>query len=207
MRCANGFQCEVFKPTGEAYCQPNCSLNNGGCPADKECRLQPVICVRAPCPSLIECVERTTECPPTCSKEFCSRKGNRRAMCSKWVPIYIYNNSCICVHAASEEFKSLSRPLSLPPFDFLSLSLALILKRHRAAQDLVSWPTAMPATMMRSHAPLQNTAQSVRTIKTIWQTRDASVAGPSASGGINGSLAARYNFKFVRSYCLTCIFN
>ena len=85
VRCANGYQCEVFKPTGEAYCQPNCSLNNGGCPADQECRLQPVICVRAPCPPVIECVERTTACPPTCSKEFCSKKGNRRAMCSRWV--------------------------------------------------------------------------------------------------------------------------
>ena len=85
VRCANGYQCEVFKFTGEAYCQPNCSLNNGGCPADQECRLQPVVCVRAPCPPVIDCVERITACPPTCSKEFCSKKGNQRAMCSKWV--------------------------------------------------------------------------------------------------------------------------
>ena len=87
VRCANGYQCEVFQPTGEAFCQPNCSLNNGGCSANQTCRLQQVQCVRAPCPSVIECVDETTttDCPPTCTMEFCSEKANRKKMCSKWV--------------------------------------------------------------------------------------------------------------------------
>ena len=83
--CANGHRCEVFEPTGEAFCNPDCDLNNGGCPADQDCQLQKVVCVRAPCPPIVQCVEKSnktqTECPPTCSKDFCSK--NRRAMCSK----------------------------------------------------------------------------------------------------------------------------
>ena len=73
-----------------------------------------------------------------------------------------------------------------------SLPLALDLMRSQAAPGPVSWPTVMPATMMRSPAPVQNTAQSVRIFRTIWQTLDVSVAGPTAWRGIKEYLAARY---------------
>ena len=106
------------------------------------------------------------------------------------VPSELYNYSyTLILFVVSEEviLNSLSPP-------FLSLSSALILKSYQAARDLVTWPTVTPATMMRSPAPLQNTAQSVRTFKTIWKTQDASVTGPTASGGIKSSLATGYNY-------------
>lgn len=79
VRCANGHRCEIYKPTGEPFCMPDCSINNGGCRDDQRCTLQDVQCVRAPCPPVIQCVDTT--CPPKCSKEFCFR--NKRALCSK----------------------------------------------------------------------------------------------------------------------------
>ena len=197
-KCPNGYQCMVFElgPTREAYCQPNCSLNNGGCPADQECRIKPVYCVRAPCPPFVECVEKTTACPPTCSKEFCSRKGNRRAMCSRWVLqfFYVFVSCYVRCHELMTVLPSFSLSLSPPP------SLALVLKRSQAVQDLVSWPTVMPAITMRSHTPLQNTARSVRNFKTIWQTQDAFVVGQNVSGSMSGYLAIRYKHNMAHSY-------
>ena len=60
------------------------------------------------------------------------------------------------------------------------------LVRSQVAPDPVSWPTAVPATMTMSTAPLQRSARqsSVRTFKTIWPTPGVSVAGESVSGGI-----------------------
>lgn len=55
IKCSNGSQCRVFKPTGEAYCEPSCDINNGGCPANEKCSLQPVQCIRAPCPPVVQC--------------------------------------------------------------------------------------------------------------------------------------------------------
>ena len=46
--CQNGFRCEV--ENGEGFCQPDCSLNNGGCPKNQKCELHRVECVRSPCP-------------------------------------------------------------------------------------------------------------------------------------------------------------
>lgn len=100
VRCANGFRCKVFTPIPfgdefneepQAFCDPDCSLNNGGCPLDKQCQLLPTPCAfNTPCPYARLCVDPPTEaptkpptCPPTCSKEFCSMRGNRRALCSK----------------------------------------------------------------------------------------------------------------------------
>ena len=57
--CRIGHQCEVFKPTGEPFCVPNCSLNNGGCFKDQICELQTVQCKRAPCPPVVNCINRS----------------------------------------------------------------------------------------------------------------------------------------------------
>ena len=56
--CPNGHRCEVFEFTGETFCDPDCSLNNGGCRADQTCELETVYCIRAPCPPLVKCVDR-----------------------------------------------------------------------------------------------------------------------------------------------------
>ena len=53
--CRTGTQCKVYKPTGEAFCDPSCDLDNGGCPANQTCSLQIVQCVRAPCPPVVQC--------------------------------------------------------------------------------------------------------------------------------------------------------
>ena len=74
VRCANGFRCKVSN--GKAFCDPDCSLNNGGCPRGQICRLQNVTCVTQPCPPV-----RLCRCPPQCSRKFCRRHGN--AVCSK----------------------------------------------------------------------------------------------------------------------------
>ena len=74
MKCTDGSHCEVFK--GEAFCEPDCSLNNGGCPLGQTCRLQDVTCKTQPCPHTRMC-----ECPQECSKKFCRK--NRNAICSK----------------------------------------------------------------------------------------------------------------------------
>ena len=74
VRCANGFRCKVFD--GRAFCDPDCSLNNGGCPLGQTCRLQDVTCITQPCPPT-----RICECPQECSKKFCRK--NRNILCSK----------------------------------------------------------------------------------------------------------------------------
>ena len=63
MDCAPGFACKVFKPTGEAFCEPSCDLQNGGCPRDRKCTLVDVVCVRAPCPPIVECVDPCKKFP------------------------------------------------------------------------------------------------------------------------------------------------
>ena len=54
--CPTGSTCKVFQPTGEAFCQPSCDLDNGGCASNETCSLQQVQCVRAPCPPVVKCL-------------------------------------------------------------------------------------------------------------------------------------------------------
>ena len=58
VRCASGYRCEIYKPTGEAFCNPDCKLNNGGCHADQTCKLEKVQCIRAPCPPVVKCTDK-----------------------------------------------------------------------------------------------------------------------------------------------------
>ena len=76
VRCRSGHRCEIDKVTGEPFCNPDCSFGNGGCRLDQICELKPVICVRAPCPPMVQC-----SCPPPCSKEYCT--SNPKGLCSK----------------------------------------------------------------------------------------------------------------------------
>ena len=45
--------------TGEAFCEPSCKLDNGGCQSDEICELETVQCVRAPCPPVVNCRPRS----------------------------------------------------------------------------------------------------------------------------------------------------
>ena len=60
--CPTGSQCEVFGPTGEAFCNPSCDLDNGGCPTGQTCSLQQVQCVRAQCPPVVQCSSSKLPC-------------------------------------------------------------------------------------------------------------------------------------------------
>ena len=53
--CQRGSSCKVDDQTGDAYCEPSCDLDNGGCRGDQICELQTVQCVRAPCPPIVNC--------------------------------------------------------------------------------------------------------------------------------------------------------
>ena len=52
--CGEGSECQIFEPTGEAFCNPNCEELNP-CGPQQVCTLQPVNCVRAPCPPVLLC--------------------------------------------------------------------------------------------------------------------------------------------------------
>ena len=56
--CPQGSACKVFEEGAgdpEAYCEPSCELDNGGCQSNEICELQTVQCVRAPCPPVVNC--------------------------------------------------------------------------------------------------------------------------------------------------------
>lgn len=55
--CDRGLECKVDDQTGEAFCEPSCELDNGGCRDDQICELQTVQCVRAPCPPVVKCTD------------------------------------------------------------------------------------------------------------------------------------------------------
>ena len=63
--CQPGSTCKVYQPTGEAFCDPSCDINNGGCAADQICQLNQVQCVRAPCPPVVECLDACSLAPET----------------------------------------------------------------------------------------------------------------------------------------------
>ena len=113
-QCARGSVCKVFF-TGEAFCEPSCDIDNGGCREDQTCDLVPVICVRAPCPPIAQCNDpdpcdrcpKSTFCDvtvfpcliPPCptnvkcltQEEVCalpSETGN----CRGFIPRYFHNN-------------------------------------------------------------------------------------------------------------------
>ena len=52
--CQRGHECQVFEPTGEAFCEPNCKELNP-CEPNQECVITQVQCVRAPCPGVLSC--------------------------------------------------------------------------------------------------------------------------------------------------------
>ena len=55
--CPRGSACKVYEPTNEAFCDPSCELDNGGCNSNQACELDQVNCVRAPCPPEVVCTD------------------------------------------------------------------------------------------------------------------------------------------------------
>ena len=55
INCSRWSQCKVDESVHEAYCEPSCDLDNGGCADDEICSLKQVTCVSAPCPPVVQC--------------------------------------------------------------------------------------------------------------------------------------------------------
>ncbi len=61
--CQPWQECRVYEPTGEAFCADTC--NGFECEAGSHCELTDVVCVRAPCPPVAQCVpDGVCELPP-----------------------------------------------------------------------------------------------------------------------------------------------
>ena len=61
--CPVGSECKEFPPTGEAYCDPSCDVDNGGCDDDQLCIVVKPPCAfpfEQPCTSVVICVNEGT---------------------------------------------------------------------------------------------------------------------------------------------------
>jgi hypothetical protein len=112
MRCPQYTVCKVYAPTGEGYCDPTCYLNNGGCNSSQQCSLEPVNCVRAPCPPVIKCSGTDP-----CTNKKCA-PPTRCVLTPGWVnestclsSCYVNNGGCneICTVTTSTNTCSNSR--------------------------------------------------------------------------------------------------
>ena len=59
--CPKGSVCKVFEPTGEAFCDPSCNIDNGGCDDDQDCVLALPVCANPPvqpCVGFVTCVDK-----------------------------------------------------------------------------------------------------------------------------------------------------
>ena len=55
INCSRWEQCKVDETIHQAYCEPSCDLNNGGCGDDEVCSLRQETCQSPPCPSNVQC--------------------------------------------------------------------------------------------------------------------------------------------------------
>ena len=57
INCSRGSQCKVDETVHQAYCEPSCDLNNGGCADNEVCSLQQQHnCTGGPCPPVVQCL-------------------------------------------------------------------------------------------------------------------------------------------------------
>ena len=59
--CPKGSVCKVFELTGEAFCDPSCGIDNGGCDDDQLCVLALPVCANPPvqpCVGFVTCVDK-----------------------------------------------------------------------------------------------------------------------------------------------------
>lgn len=59
--CAIGYRCNIYQLTHEAYCEPSCTIDNGGCPDGFNCRIEDVSCEVPPCVLNIICTQNLCE--------------------------------------------------------------------------------------------------------------------------------------------------
>ena len=55
INCSRWERCKVDETIHQAYCEPSCDLDNGGCGDDEICSLTQGICQSLPCPSKVHC--------------------------------------------------------------------------------------------------------------------------------------------------------
>ena len=55
INCTRGSQCKVDEAVHQAYCEPSCDLDNGGCADNEVCSLQQQTCTSGPCPPVVKC--------------------------------------------------------------------------------------------------------------------------------------------------------
>ena len=56
INCSRGSQCKVDETVHQAYCEPSCDLDNGGCADNEVCSLQQQqTCTSGPCPPVVKC--------------------------------------------------------------------------------------------------------------------------------------------------------
>ena len=56
INCTRGSQCKVDETVHQAYCEPSCDLDNGGCADNEVCSLQQQrTCTSGPCPPVVKC--------------------------------------------------------------------------------------------------------------------------------------------------------
>ncbi len=67
--CPSHAECRLFS-TGEAYCDPSCVVDNGGCAEDETCQLLATPCAApppnappSPCPLVVTCTPVATPTP------------------------------------------------------------------------------------------------------------------------------------------------
>ena len=56
VNCSRGSQCKVDEAVHQAYCEPLCGLDNGGCNDNEVCSLQQQNCTNGPCPPVVKCL-------------------------------------------------------------------------------------------------------------------------------------------------------
>lgn len=67
VECAPNARCKVHRPTEKPFCEPSCSINDGGCTFNQECSLlQPPCLPDLLCPPVVVCahVGQCTTCAP-----------------------------------------------------------------------------------------------------------------------------------------------
>ena len=64
--CSRGTECRVDETVHQAYCEPSCDLDNGGCADNKVCSLQQQKnCTGGPCPPVVQCLGESSVQLPT----------------------------------------------------------------------------------------------------------------------------------------------
>ena len=76
INCPRGSQCKVDETVHQAYCEPSCDLDNGGCADNEVCTLQQQTCTNGPCPSVVQCLSEL------CYIQYCLQNPVHMYVCT-----------------------------------------------------------------------------------------------------------------------------